>query len=345
MQHLISTFVEHLKARNVRTAALYGAILTKLYTAGPGGIEVELNRAALDAFLDRPRLDGQPRRATTVNQEIAGLRAFSKFMEKRGAPPLPVGDIEFRKEPRRDPVFLTEDELALWFIATASEADAWRQARNLALVATSMQAGLRVSEIANINVDQVDLRGLELVAVRGKGSTVRTVKINTETAALLSAWIGVRASTDGDASALFRSRAGRRIHVREIERLFVKLRATCKTLKKVTPHSGRHTLGTQLLLRGAAFDVVASVLGHSSLETSRLYSHLVDVRVRVAIDGLGTIVPREVLPVPRTESLPVGAASVTKNVPANDTHTLDGQHGLFDEAALDTRQERTGRAA
>lgn len=328
MQHLIQAFVQHLKSQSARTAKLYGNIVAKFFaglaapTAPPTGAEIDL-------FLDRPRLDGGPRRATTINQELAALRVFTKFAEKRGAPGLPVYDVRFRKEPRRDPVFLTEDEENAWYLAAHAEPDPWRRARDLAISAVALQAGLRVSELVGLDVNQVDQRALVLPHVQGKGQTSRTVKINRETAALLASWLAIRSlrAREGE-DAVFVSTRGTRITARTVERLFVALRPRSGILKKATPHTGRHTLGTSLLVRGAALDAVADVLGHRSLETTRIYSHLVDVRARQAINDAGARIPRDVLA--EHAHPPIDAEALTKNVPANDNETLDGQHGLSD---------------
>ncbi len=260
------------------------------WTAGP-------NAADLDAFLARLSRVGSLRSAGTRNQEIAALRALGRFaVDELGWPRSPLCDTPFLREPKREAAVLTADELRRLFLVVAAGPDDVEKTRNLAIVALLSQAGLRVGELASLDLGQVELGAALLVAVRGKGGTVHNVPLNAPAVTLLAAWLQTRAKVARpNETAVFVSSRGTRISVRTIQKLFVGLRRGIGTAKKLSPHTCRHSTATLCLTLGVDVATVSEVLRHSRLDTTLVYLHFLDERRRDAIRRLGTTVPPEVI--------------------------------------------------
>lgn len=166
----------------------------------------------------------------------------------------------------------------------------------LAILGLLSQTGLRIHELVGLNLPQIDLATGTLVAVRGKGGTVHDIPLNAPAIALLGAWLRKRAgrAPPGE-NALFLSSRRTRLAVRTVENWFVKLRTPMGTVKKVTPHTLRHSTATSLIMAGVDLATTAEVLRHRDVNTTRSYIHLVDTRRRDAVQRLATTIPADIL--------------------------------------------------
>ncbi|TAK27018.1 MAG: hypothetical protein EPO40_18755 [Myxococcaceae bacterium] len=335
MHASVDAFVRALLSDHLapRTAKTYGAILTTLFSFR--GAEPEpLTMTDVESFLARSRRDGSRRAASARNLDLAAIRSFVAFARRHlGWMTDPTEGIPFVREAPQDPAVLSAAELGKFFEVTAGSSRAPVRSRNLALVAVLSQIGLRVHEAVGLNLQQVDLEGATLVAVRGKGGTVHDLPLNRPAVTLLRAWIDERDERSPE-TALFLSARGTRLSIRAVESMIARIRKEMGSAKHITPHTMRHTAATLTLSLGTDLSTVAELLRHSDINTTRRYLHLVDTRRREAVRRLEGTVPSSLLSAPSANTL------LSKNAPKLSTltplerptsrlrSTLDDEHGL-----------------
>ncbi|MEB2311802.1 MAG: tyrosine-type recombinase/integrase [Polyangiaceae bacterium] len=313
---LLDAFREDLaQTRAPRTARSYAGVAAA-FLAQP---DAPLDPGAVERFLRRPRADGDRRSASTWNHELAALRALAAFAVRTGAwPSDPTTSFTFQKSPRRSPSVLSVGEVRQFFEAPVRARSGLQSARDIALLAVLASLGLRVHELVALDVDQVDFASATLIGVKGKGATIHDLPLNTPTVALLREWLAVRANVVGpDQSALFVSNRSTRLSVRTVQYLFARWRAAIGTAKRVTPHTLRHSLATNLLGAGVDLATTADVLRHSDVNVTRkFYLHLVDERRRAAVERLSAMIPGPVSHVETPARAPL--LGVPRDKPAND---------------------------
>lgn len=149
------------------------------------------------------------------------------------------------------------------------------------IVLVGLYLGLRVSEIAKLRVEELDLVDGVAFVNQGKGDKDRYVPIPTRILDDLRTWVGERRS-----GPVFLSRLGRRMSSDAIERMVTATGVRAGLQKHVTPHMLRHSFATRLLERGANLREVQDLLGHSSVATTEIYTHLELSGLRSAVDRL-----------------------------------------------------------
>jgi site-specific recombinase XerD len=273
------------------------------------------SRAALREYLAALG-EGHGRR--TVAQRLAALRSFYRFTTRGGLTAgNPVAALATPRQPRRLPQVLTvaETERLLGAAAeqgrTASESEpgavgatARRGAataaqmeleealalRDVAVIETAYAAGLRISEIASLMVGSVDLKRGE-VRVTGKGRTERVSLLGRPSRAALARYLDVgrpvlarRAvrADDAERGVLFLNHLGGALGVRGMRYRLERLRVRAGLAEGVSPHTLRHSFATHLLDGGADLRVVQELLGHESLATTQVYTHVSPGRLRAA---------------------------------------------------------------
>jgi site-specific recombinase XerD len=281
------TYLEVERGRALRTIAAYDRYLTRfLQASGVQQVE-DITEEVVRSF--RLWLNRQPvreRSATlkrrTQNYYLIALRAFLKFLRRRGVAALAPERIELAKVGERDIQVLAPEELGRLLQAPAQRKGI-RALRDRALLELLFSTGLRVSELTNLNRDDVDLQRDEF-SVRGKGDKVRLVFLTPAAKAALKAYLSARADTH---EALFvqhgpRARAGRetRLTARTVERIVKHYAAAAGIPRRVTPHTLRHSFATDLLRNGADIRAVQVLLGHAHLATTQIYTHITDRHLR-----------------------------------------------------------------
>ncbi len=230
--------------------------------------------------------DGDPLSIKTQQYHLIALRAFLKHLAKRDIESLSAEKVELPKVPPRTVEALVRDEVESIF----STIDVTKRngLRDLAVLALLYSTGLRVGELSLLNRDQVNL-GKREFSVRGKGRKVRIVFLSERAKVVLEEYLNTR--TD-HFSPLFlsnanRSRAaittkgeGMRLQPQAIQRIVRDAALRAGIVKKVTPHVLRHTFATELLRAGADIRAVQELLGHASITTTQIYTHLTDRRLR-----------------------------------------------------------------
>jgi integrase/recombinase XerC len=250
---------------------------------GAGGIEGwtwgGVDRLAIRGFMGHLTRRGLGKR--TVGRTLSAVRSFYKFLHRNEI--VEANPARSMQSPKRDkylPAYLDRAQIDLLF--QMAEARAWEgkftDVRNLAILELFYSTGLRLSELAGINRDMLDLVSQQL-KVRGKGRKERIVPIGDHAQLALRNYESKRdelARTLGgkaDRSAFFLSRTGTRIGVRAVQLVVGKFLDEIDEDAGLSVHSLRHTFATHLLDAGADLRAVQELLGHASIATTQIYTH------------------------------------------------------------------------
>ena len=229
--------------------------------------------------------------AATMARKIATLRSFYKWAERRGvAPTNPMTAIRTPKQGKRLPKAVSIEQIER-LLVTPSDKDVLGM-RDRAMLETLYSTGIRVSELVDLNVDDLDDSG-EAMRVRGKGKRERLVPLGTHALAAIRKYMGmVRAEPrfatlwgpTGAGKPLFMNKHGSRLSSRSVRRKLDKYLKTAGLDPTISPHTLRHSFATHLLENGADLRSVQELLGHQSLSTTQVYTHLTTQRLKQAYD-------------------------------------------------------------
>jgi site-specific recombinase XerD len=206
----------------------------------------------------------------TQNYHLIALRTFLKYLIKNDVKTLEPEKIELAKQAPRQVDFLEGSDLERILEMPIDHAKGLQQLRDKAMLETLFSTGLRVSELAKLKVEDINLNKPEFT-VRGKGSKLRLVFLS-DTARL---WIKKYLADRTDPNPLLFP-----ITPRSIERLVSRYARLAGIMKRVTPHTMRHSYATDLLMNGADIRSVQAMLGHSSITTTQVYTHITDQQLR-----------------------------------------------------------------
>lgn len=227
---------------------------------------------------------GDPISKTTQNYHLIALRNFLKFASKRGWPTLSPDKIELARVKRKQVTFLNPEELERLF----SQPDLQKESgiRDRAMLELLFSSGLRVSELVALNRDHVNLKRREFM-VRGKGQKDRPVFISDEAASWIKSYLDERSDT---MQPLFIRYSGTqqttndgeymRLNARSVQRMVKQYAKLAGITKRVSPHTLRHSFATDLLMNGADLRSVQSMLGHSNISTTQIYTHVTDPHLK-----------------------------------------------------------------
>jgi len=296
---LIQEYREHLeieRGRSVKTVENYGRYLARFLdwlakhlkkaqetVELPDVSEERIRKYRL--WLNRYETPhGQSLSTATQNYHMIAFRNFLTYLAKRELSAPSPDRIDLAKQPDRQVTFLESDEVER--LLRVPEGRGLHVLRDRAILETLFSTGLRVSELCALNVHSVNLEKGEF-AVRGKGGKVRVVFLSESTKEVLGAYLEARSQVVEE--ALFvripRGKKSRAIHSRliprSIQRLLQKYAAQAGIVgKRVTPHTLRHSMATDLLRNGADIRSVQALLGHASITTTQVYTHVTDPHLR-----------------------------------------------------------------
>jgi site-specific recombinase XerD len=291
-EHL-SAFLEFLeigKNQSRKTLENYNHYL-KRFTNFSG--EIESQDITLD-LIQKFRLHlnrlADPRTKQTLSKKtqsyhLIALRAFLKYLAKNDIPSLAPEKIDLPKIPKRTVEFLTREEVERLLEVIPPTA---LGQRDRAIVELLFSTGLRVAELVSLNRAQVDLKHREFM-VRGKGNKPRIVFVSLRAVSYVEAWLKLRTDNFVPLFLNFgRSRdkgeigtgEKRRLTAWSIAALVRKYARLAGIIKKVTPHTLRHSFATDLLFNGADIRSVQELLGHASITTTQVYTHVTDAKLR-----------------------------------------------------------------
>lgn len=291
MSELILDFIEHLEVeggRSSKTAENYRLYLERFVEftndIKVGDITSETIRK-YRLWLNRYKNNNDDELAIiTQAYHLIALRGFLGYLSQRDIESLAPNKIVLPKVSRKQVTFLHYDEVQRLIDGIDLESEAGL--RDRAIVELLFSSGLRVSELINLNRDHVNTKRREFM-VRGKGQKDRPVFISESAASWVDRYLEARldnlpplflsysrnnvASTSGDF---------RRLTARSVQRMISKYARLAGITKHVSPHTMRHSFATDLLMNGADLRSVQSMLGHSNISTTQVYTHVTDEHLR-----------------------------------------------------------------
>jgi site-specific recombinase XerD len=304
IQKLKNDFLEYLeieRSRSPKTIENYGRyldfFLNWAHIKDPKEIDDDLVR---NFRLHLNRLEGRDgNRLKKVTQSYYGIaiRCFLKYLAKRDVKTLQAEKVEIGKTEDREVEFLEEEEVER-LLAAANGAD-FKSLRDRAILEMLFSAGLRVSELTSIDREKLNLKSGEL-SVRGKGSKIRVVFISDTAKEALKVYLGKRIDIDpalfvrdAKAQEKFSAKGGSasggkskkdndslRLTPRSIQRIVKFYAVKAGIVKDVHPHTLRHSFATDLLINGADIRSVQAMLGHSSITTTQVYTHMTNPHLK-----------------------------------------------------------------
>jgi integrase/recombinase XerC len=285
MQEVFNKYINYLEAeRNASpyTVRNYTSDLLDFFqflgTKGIGSLE-EVDKHTLRNYLAQLMEQGFVK--ASIARKLSAIRSFYRYLLREEIiPTSPVATTFSPKLDKRLPSFLTMEEMER--LLEAPDLSTPQGRRDRALIELLYASGLRVSELVNINLEQVNLDSRE-IRVLGKGSKERLVLMGHPAAMALSAYLSQgRPKLLGKkrSDALFLNRYGERLPERRVQRILKKYANIAGIDKGVHPHMLRHTFATHLLDGGADLRVVQELLGHANLSSTQIYTHVTKTQAR-----------------------------------------------------------------
>jgi len=288
-------FLEYLeieKNRSILTINNYRFYLTKFFEFTKITDPKEINLDKVRQFrihLNRLVVKGKGLKKSTQNYYVIALRSFLKFLAKQDIKTMAPEKIELARAESRQVDFLEEADLEKLLEAPIKAVEPEIiKLRDKAILELLFSAGLRVSELANLKIDGLNLDKEEFT-VRGKGDKLRVVFLSNQAKYALKSYIQARHDMEpwlfvshdkASAKREKKQSPSAPLTPRSIQRLVEKYSTAVGIAKHVTPHTLRHSYATDLLLNGADIRSVQAMLGHASITTTQIYTHITNAQLR-----------------------------------------------------------------
>ena len=289
----LGEFLEHLEVeggRSPRTIENYQLYMER-FIDFTGDIEVvKITSEVVRKYrlwLNRYRNEttGEELSLITQSYHLIALRGFLTYLSRRDIPSLAADKIILPKTVRKQVTFLHYDEIVRMIEQIPTDTEVGL--RDRAIIELLFSSGLRVSELVNLNRDHINLKRREFM-VRGKGQKDRPVFVSPAAADHVQQYLDAREDT---LAALFLSYSRRhtapstsgdyrRLGARSIQRMISQYAKLSGITKHVSPHTMRHSFATDLLMNGADLRAVQSMLGHSNISTTQVYTHVTDQHLK-----------------------------------------------------------------
>ena len=209
---------------------------------------------------------------TTAGRRLSTVRSFLKFLTREGyLEANPAKLVSTPKAEKRLPTFLSVDDV--FKLIEKPDTIGFIHARDRAILELLYSSGLRVSEVAGLNVEDVNTRE-GLVKVRGKGRKERVVPLGSKAVEAIRGYLTEKILLKKKSKTLFLNKRGTELSERGIRRIVVKYARLIGVTGQIGPHTLRHTFASHLLQAGADLRVIQELLGHASLSTTQKYTHL-----------------------------------------------------------------------
>ncbi|MDO8557844.1 MAG: tyrosine-type recombinase/integrase [bacterium] len=298
VKDLLSQYLEYLeieKGCSAKTVENYHRYLKQFFSwakiKSPSAITLDLVRKYRIWLNRRVWQKDETLKKVTQNYYIIALRSFLKYLSKIGIPSLPPEQVELGKQEEREVSFLEWSDVQR--LLEAPSGDDVASLRDRAILETLFSTGLRVSELTGLDRDRINIESGEF-SVRGKGGKIRIVFLSENAKKALKAYLDKRFDVDPALFVRFgRMKKGKnqpalrqnksdnlRLTPRSVERLTRKYALKAGITERVVPHTMRHSYATDLLRNGADIRSVQALLGHSSITTTQIYTHVTDKQLK-----------------------------------------------------------------
>jgi integrase/recombinase XerC len=269
----VSKFLEHLKlvkGASAHTLRAYQLDLDLFQASFEGGMISEVTRRSVRHYL--AILHERKESTKTVLRRLSALRSFFKFaVREKFVLENPLEEIESPKRGRSLPVTISYGEVQ--HLLEQPDLSSHLGVRDRALMELMYSSGLRLSEIVGLNQRQFDVKN-RMLAIFGKGKKERRSPITETAAHWISRYLEHPKRVQGDSEAIFLNSRGKRLSPRSVDRNFADYLKKSGLSQKITPHTIRHTIATHWLENGMDLKTIQMLLGHSSLATTTIYTHV-----------------------------------------------------------------------
>ena len=292
LEHAVRQFLDHQLAldRSPHTVSCYRRDLKWL--AEHVGADQDVNSITpgmIDSFLLSPVVsclkDGRPKAAISVGRTRSTVKSFGRWLLEAGlVKNNPAILIRVGRQNRKPPTYLTDDEVRL-LLKTIRSHKGWLAARDLVIIQLFLQTGIRLAELVALDVDDINIIEKRMT-VHVKGGRTVNKFLNSTVRTILHRYIRGCPKVLGSNRALFLSQVGERISKRHVQRRLDQWVAKAGIGKHVSPHALRHTFATSLYSRTSNILAVQQALGHSSVTTTQVYTHLLDDSLEDALEML-----------------------------------------------------------
>ena len=296
----INMFFESMSNKSPLTHTTYNTYLSDFKGKFAGDIPVkDIKHTDIEQFINdkktyvveigkgkKKKQIEKPMSANSINTIRSSLRSFFKYLHKHHyLDNDPAANLEFNKVVRKPPVWLTQEETEQLLEATKVNKDAIVFLTIYMLLA---KAGLRIGELVNLKDE--DVFGRKVLTVTGKGNKSREIPLNQEVRKVLELYSEWKYSLPSPPNDLFFSLRGKKYFPISTDRIQRHIKIMAKDAgikgKKVTPHKLRHTFGIHLLLAGVNIRAIQELLGHASVNTTQIYTHVTKKELIDAVEKI-----------------------------------------------------------
>ncbi len=294
----VSAFLAHIQAEGASplTLSVYARDLTRVLTVleeTHNGVQLwELTPAQLEGALNTEALTRSKKHTAlspaTRHRQRAAVKSFFTWAERQGhVAGNPAAHLKLGRLPRKPPVFLSEGEKKR-LLKVLRDRTTPLARRDRVLIEVFLGTGIRLAELAALNLEDVDLDAKHL-RVLTKGGQIQVKFLKTDLRILLRRHLKERkhqCAVPGDTEALFLSNQGRRLSSRQIARRLDEWVSAAGITKRITPHKLRHTFATHLYGKTGNLLLVKRAMGHRDIGSTQVYTHLSDESLEEALEQL-----------------------------------------------------------
>lgn len=274
MKLFIDNFIKYMELQGKRptTANNYRLYLSRFAEYFHEPLEKITYQAVVDyqSWLNRKGFSG-----ATTSYHITALKSFVKYLHKMGVDTIASDCIDIPKFMRQSIEVLSPEELEK-ILKAADPRDKYKL-RDRAILEVLSCSGLRVAELTNLKVTDISLSSKEIRVRNGKGNKDRVTFLSNNAAYYLGKYLSVRVN---DSEYAFNSSHAGNISPRSIQRMVIKYAREVGITRKISPHAFRHFTATNLLNRGMGLRSVQEILGHSSVATTQIYTHVTNSKLK-----------------------------------------------------------------
>lgn len=206
----------------------------------------------------------------SIRRALSALRSFYKFNNRNGGQHNPAIGVQAPKSAKKLPKALDADNIQQLL---SIDGDDWLSVRDRAILELFYSSGLRLSELVDLDIDDIDLID-GLLTVTGKGRKTRTLPIGRIAIEALQSWLPLRIDANPDHGGVFLTQKGRRLGQRAIQQRLKKYSLQQGMSQQVHPHMLRHSFASHILESSGDLRAVQELLGHSNISTTQIYTHL-----------------------------------------------------------------------